>query len=82
MGICITIRIEDTPNGFENYLRKFMARYYPSVEIRYGDIEDIVLDGSPTVILQKTLLVDPIAMVDCRRECLSRFLRSAWQNLL
>lgn len=48
MGICITIRFDDTPNGFENYLRRFMTRYYRSVEIRFGDIEDIQLDGSPT----------------------------------
>ena len=48
MGICITIRFEDTPRGFENYLRKFMTCYYKSVQIRFGDIEGIILDGSPT----------------------------------
>lgn len=48
MGICITIKYEDTPKGFENFLRRYMARYYRSVEIRFGDIESIVLDGSPS----------------------------------
>lgn len=48
MGICITIRHDDTPPGFERFLSRFMARYYKSVEIRFGDIETIALDGTPT----------------------------------
>lgn len=46
MDICITIRHEDTPPGFERYLSKFMARYYKSVQVRFGGSESIVLDGS------------------------------------
>lgn len=38
MDICITIRHKDTPPGFERYLSKFRARYYKSVQVRFGDI--------------------------------------------
>lgn len=47
-GICITIRHEDTPPGFEQFLSKFMARYYSSAQVRFGDRESIELDGLPT----------------------------------
>jgi hypothetical protein len=35
MSICITIRPEDSPDGFERFLSKFMARYYPSVQVAW-----------------------------------------------
>ncbi len=50
MSICITIRHEDTPEGFECFLSKFMARYYASVQVRFGDKEAIIIDEEPTEI--------------------------------
>lgn len=47
-GICITIRHEDTPTGFEAFLSKFMGRYYTSAQVRFGSQEAIDLDGQPT----------------------------------
>ncbi len=54
MGICITIRHQDTPQGFESFLTKFMARYYASAQVRFGDVESIDLDGQPTAAQTQT----------------------------
>ena len=63
-GICITIRHDDSPQGFESYLAKFMARYYASVHVRFGDIESIELDGQPTEAEKQTawMLMDAAGM--------------------
>ena len=63
-GICVTIRPEDTPRGFEAYLSKFMARYYASAQVRFGDKESIELDGQPTATETQTawMLLDAAGM--------------------
>jgi len=58
MAICITVKPSDLI--LLNYLRRFMARYYASVEIRQGWREQIDLerDASDIDIIKAWLLLE------------------------
>jgi len=64
VGIYVTIRHEDTPPGFERFLSRFMARYYASAQVQFGDREAIELDGEPSPAETQTawMLLDAAGM--------------------